>query len=129
MTEQLKLLIALQAVDSRLQELALQRGDLPEVVERLKQELADNDDLFQQRKKELAENEKAKIHSENTVVLSRENLKKYETQLYEVKNNKEYDAITLEIETTKKSISDTETAILQFMAAAEKIQSIIIGPR
>ncbi len=51
----------------------------------------------------------------------REQLKKYEAQLYQVKTNKEYDAIAQETETTKKAIDDLENAIL---TAEEKIESL-----
>ena len=51
----------------------------------------------------------------------KEQLKKYESQLYQVKTNKEYDAIANETENVKKKINELETAILE---STEKIENL-----
>jgi predicted nucleic acid-binding Zn-ribbon protein len=45
--------------------------------------------------------------------MAKERKKKYDNQLYAVKNNKEYDAVTAEIEASVAEIDDTETQILE----------------
>ena len=47
--------------------------------------------------------------------------KKYEAQLYQVKTNKEYDAIANETENVKKNIDDLENNILE---AVEKVEQL-----
>ncbi len=51
----------------------------------------------------------------------REQLKKYEAQLYQVKTNKEYDAIANETENVKKKINDLENIIIE---SEEKIEDL-----
>jgi len=111
--KKIQTLIKLQEIDSRLDDLKLQKGDLPLMVAQAEEELSikkgDRDDI----KERLLNLEKDRKMFEMEVEASKEQLKKYEDQLYQVQTNKEYDAISLEIDTKKSQISDLENKILQ----------------
>jgi predicted nucleic acid-binding Zn-ribbon protein len=54
-----------------------------------------------------------------------EKLKQYEEQLYKVQTNKEYDAISLEIDTKKMEIKELENKILQSLEDEEELKNNI----
>ena len=113
-------LIELQEVDKRLDELRAERGDLPLIVEELKSKL----DAKKVESDKCKEGIKAAKIKQRELEVSIDELKskydKYEEQLYQVKTNREYDAITLETETVKqqwdeakKEIEETQISILE----------------
>ena len=112
-------LIELQEVDKRLDELRAERGDLPLIVEELKEKLDEKKTEFEKCTQTVKE---AKI-KQRELELSIDELKskydKYEEQLYQVKTNREYDAITLETETVKQQLDDAKKQI-------EGLQAIIV---
>jgi predicted nucleic acid-binding Zn-ribbon protein len=114
-------LIELQEIDLKLDKVKEERGDLPTVVENLKKSL-DNKNHTLQEQIEAIKRLKVDLSSIETEVDSlKEQLKKYESQLYQVKTNKEYDAIANETENVKKKINDLETVILE---STEKIETL-----
>jgi len=104
-------LIELQEVDKRLDELRAERGDLPLIVEELKAKLDEKKTESEKCTRKIKE---AKI-KQRELELSIEELKvkydKYEEQLYQVKTNREYDAITLETETVKHQLDEAKKEI------------------
>jgi len=58
---------------------------------------------------------------EGLVNLSSDKLKKLQNQLYDVTTNKEYDALTNEIETEKLNVENYETRILELITIEEEI--------
>ncbi len=108
MFDRLKILYELQNLDDQLDELEELRGDLPNAVEALEEKI-------EGLKKEVADKEKGRKESlkkrkenENEVEVLKENQKKFKAQLYQVRNNKEYDALTKEIDHTEEQISKLE---------------------
>lgn len=104
----LDILIQLQQVDSKLQELEAEKGDLPRRVEMMQSELDEIQAKLLEQTLLCQEKEQRKKSLENDAVDFREKLKKYKSQLYNVKSNREYDAITLEIETMETKIDEAE---------------------
>jgi uncharacterized protein len=104
----LEALIELQEIDRQLYELYKAKGDLPQKVESL---LDESEKLGQELLKMTTENSE-KAARKNSILteiaILKDKLKRYESQLYQVKTNKEYDAITLETENTQKLIDDLE---------------------
>jgi predicted nucleic acid-binding Zn-ribbon protein len=119
--EVLQRLIDLQKVDAELDELEEQKGDLPQQVQRLKEELAGFKESHQAKSDELIEAKRLKLHSEGELQSLQESLKKHQDQLYSVTTNREYDAITIEIDTLKEKISDAETQILELLEKEETL--------
>lgn len=59
---------------------------------------------------------------EKEIDASKAQLKKFEDQLYKVQNNKEYDAIALEIDTKKVEIESLENKIIQTLEDEDELK-------
>jgi uncharacterized protein len=98
------MLYQLQQVDGNLDELHELKGDLPATVARLEGELAQRE----QSKKELeALVKQSTIGRDQTdleIVTLKELIEKYKSQQFQVKTNKQYDALTREIEHSQTKI-------------------------
>ena len=114
MNQTLEQLIKLQEIDQRLLEIQEHMGDLPGMVESQESEIASLEVDNQQKKERLSEIEKSIRHHEAEIEDFLTKLKKYKEQLFLVKSNKEYDAISQEIDHMKSDISDSETAQITF---------------
>lgn len=113
MLEDLKTLVELQQVDSELLALERAKGDLPKRVLELKSQLEQITMLRHEKTAALAAAQKDRRAAEGAVQMAKERKKKYDEQLYSVRNNKEYDAVTAEIEMAVFDIDENETRILQ----------------
>ncbi len=121
----LKNLKLLQLVDTQLRELESTRGDLPQRVEQLKQELDVAEKLCDDNEKQFQDTQKERALLEVEIKSLQEKKSKYQDQLYQVKNNREYDAITFEIEAIKNTISDNESKIIELLDKEEKLSKAI----
>ena len=108
MNEIISEMIALQKIDSRLQDLEEKRGDLPEIVKRTRQQVAKEETRLNELNDELEELLSNLRFNEGALADAKEKLKKYEQQLFEVRNNREYDAMTSEIDNKKMEIDRLE---------------------
>jgi len=96
--QKLDSLVKLQTIDSNLDELTKVRGALPNEVQDLEDELAGYQTRISKFQDEIVEVEKG-IEDKRTAKKNAEKLiAKYEEQQMNVRNNREYDAITKEIE-------------------------------
>ncbi|MBC8185082.1 hypothetical protein H8E88_28645 [candidate division KSB1 bacterium] len=101
-------LISLQRIDKQLIALEITKGDLPEIVQQLEGRLVSCTNRLSNSKSELEEAKKTGRANENEIDELYEKLMKYQEQSYSVKTNKEYDAITIEIETIENRIEENE---------------------
>jgi len=122
MEESLDLLIELQAVDSKLLDLEISKGDLPKMVKDFEERISKLDVQIEQLNKKLGETQKIRRQTEGQIKLEEEKLKKYQNQLYDVTTNREYDAITQEIENEKNLIENLETKILEYITIEEETE-------
>jgi predicted nucleic acid-binding Zn-ribbon protein len=120
--EDLKILVELQQVDSELLALERAKGDLPVRVLELKSQLEQISALRLQKAQALAAAQKDRRAAEGALQMAKERKKKYDEQLYTVRNNKEYDAVTAEIEMAVSDIDDNETKILEAIELEEVLQ-------
>jgi predicted nucleic acid-binding Zn-ribbon protein len=102
--ETLRLLYLLQKVDSNLDDVEELKGDLPETVKALKVEIAALDEKAALKQTYIDEFVATRNKADNDIKDFEEKLKKYKEQQYQVRNNKEYDAITKEIEFAEESV-------------------------
>ena len=108
MISRIRTLYELQIVDEQLDELEELRGDLPVAVESLRSRM-------NQIKKETEEKEEQRLSSlekrkenEDEIEKLKANQKKFKARLYNVRNNKEYDALTKEIDHSEEQIKKLE---------------------
>jgi hypothetical protein len=98
----------LQLVDDQLDKLEELRGDLPNMVRSLENNI--NAYRTEISEKEIAQKESVEKRAQNEeeVEKLKESQKKFKAQLYQVRNNKEYDALTKEIDHSDEQIAKLE---------------------
>jgi predicted nucleic acid-binding Zn-ribbon protein len=102
--ETLRLLYRLQKVDSNLDDVEETKGDLPEIVKNLEEKIAVLTEKAEAKQKYIDEFVSSRNKADNDIKDFEEKLKKYKEQQYQVRNNKEYDAITKEIDFAQESV-------------------------
>ena len=130
--EKLKTLYALQEADSAIDKIMQMRGELPSEVEALENEIAD---LKARQTQDVAV-----IEAYNqTIAENRQNIvdcdtqiEKYQQQLNDISNSREYDSINKEIENqgllrqiAQKNINDTKAAIAEKKDDIESLKDYI----
>lgn len=120
MKNTLKKLIELQKVDTQLQYLERSKGDLPQKVGMLKRRLEEAEESLKDSERMLDGYRKEHGRLEIEIKAQRGRQEKYKAQLLEVKNNREYDAVTQEIEAAKAAIEQKENRLLELMDLEEQ---------
>ena len=115
MRETLEHLQQLQAIDTELKRLEELRGDLPLQVSQLETELNTIQSKLDEQEKTLEASRLERTQAESEIKDLETRRKKYQDQLYEVKNNREYDAVSQEIEAVKLKLEENETRVLEHM--------------
>lgn len=108
MIDRLKTLFELQSIDDQLDELEEMRGDLPNAVQALEEKINAIKEDIVSKETEQKDSLKKRKENENEIEKLKENQKKFKAQLYQVRNNKEYDALTKEIDHTEDQINKLE---------------------
>lgn len=109
MFDRLKTLYELQNIDDQLDELEELRGDLPNAVQELEEKIKSIKDEISAKEKQKKESLSKREENEKEADKLKENQKKFKAQLYQVRNNKEYDALTKEIDHTDELIVKLDT--------------------
>jgi len=117
--EKLKLLYHLQQIDTKIDKIRIIRGELPLEVQDLEDEIAmlkTRKDNFTVTNKELVKKmeEHKKSINENLTLI-----KKYKEQLMNVRNNREYDSLTKEVEFQELEIQLAEKKIKEALYQIE----------
>jgi predicted nucleic acid-binding Zn-ribbon protein len=104
----LKTLYELQILDDQLDDLEELRGDLPHTVENLEMKINSLKDDTEEKEVRRRESLEKREENEEEIEKLRANQKKFKAQLYQVRNNKEYDALTKEIDNSEDLINKME---------------------
>ena len=96
--EKLRALYDLQLVDSRIDKIRDVRGELPLEVEDLEDEIEGLDTRLQKLHTEIVELENSIKEKKNAIEESNKLTEKYDSQQKNVRNNREYDSLSKEIE-------------------------------
>ncbi|MEA3287126.1 MAG: C4-type zinc ribbon domain-containing protein [Candidatus Marinimicrobia bacterium] len=113
----LKSLIDLQEIDRQLFEIEEKKGSLPAQVEKLESQAVSIKTELASAQSSLDENQKELTSIKGTLMDAAAKVKKYQDQLYLVTTNREYDALTNEIETVKSGMIEMENR--QFILESE----------
>jgi len=123
--EKLRALYDLQLIDSRIDEIRNMRGELPLEVEDLKDEVAGLTIRLQKLNTEVESiDEQIKV-KKNDIDTFKEAIKKYTEQQKDVRNNREFNSLTKEIEFQNLEIELAEKHIKEFKATIEHKKSVI----
>ncbi|MEY3678029.1 MAG: hypothetical protein RI924_170 [Bacteroidota bacterium] len=112
--QKLQALFELQSIHTQIDKIRQIRGELPVEVADLEDEVAGLETRIQKIKAELDDLEDDIVTRKNNIKEANAAIKKYEAQLNEVKNNREYEAISKEIEIQGLDIQVSEKKIKEY---------------
>jgi predicted nucleic acid-binding Zn-ribbon protein len=127
--DKLRALYDLQLIDSRIDEIKSTRGELPLEIEDLEDEVAGLNKRLENFKTEL-ENLKGAI-SDKKQVIEESNvlMKKYTEQQKNIRNNREFDSLSKEVEFQELEIQLAEKHIKEFQAKIAHKDEVIAGSK
>lgn len=117
--QKLEALVKLQSIDSKIDEIKIIRGDLPEEVRDLEDELAGYETRLSKYEKDIAALDETIKGYKQGIKDSEKLIKKYEEQQKNVRNNREYDAITKEVELQQLEMQVFEKKIKEALQQGE----------
>jgi predicted nucleic acid-binding Zn-ribbon protein len=109
----------LQQIDSQVDKIRIIRGELPLEVQDLEDEIVGLETRIDNYVQEALALEKSITEKKNAIKDSQTLIKKYEDQQMNVRNNREYDSLTKEIEFQNLEIQLSEKRIREFQQAVE----------
>lgn len=112
--EKLKALFELQRVDSEIDKIKILRGELPLEVQDLEDELAGLETRITNLEEEIKGFETSVTAKKNEISNANSLIKKYKEQQNNVRNNREYDSLSKEIEFQTLEIELCEKRIREF---------------
>ncbi|MAU35974.1 MAG: hypothetical protein CMD14_01210 [Flavobacteriales bacterium] len=123
--DQLKALHELQVIDTKVDKIRIIRGELPLEIEDLEDSIAGLDTRLEKFEAELETINESIVANKNTIALATEAIERYETQLKNIKNNREFTSLTKEVEYQNLEIQLAEKKAAQNAANALHKQEII----
>jgi len=123
--EKLRALYSLQLVDSEIDKIKTLRGELPLEVQDLEDEIAGLETRLNNLKEEVVNLEKAISKKQHEIAEAQLLIKKYEEQQKNVRNNREFDSLSKEIEYQTLEIELCNKKIREFNAQIEEKKALI----
>lgn len=115
MRKQLELLWELQKIDLALKDIKEDRERYPKEMKRLDEKCRIEKERIQKEKEKIESLEKERRQKELHLSTEQDRVKKTEGRMFEVKTNKEYQALLSEIERMKESGSREEEEVLKLL--------------
>jgi len=122
--EKLKALYELQIIDSKIDKIRTIRGELPLEVKDLEELVTNLETKIDNFNEELKALEDSITEKKNVIKDSQALIKKYQTQQNKVRNNREYDSLTKEIEFQNLEIQLAEKRIKEYKVGITSKQEI-----
>lgn len=123
--DKLRAIYDLQLIDSRIDEIRNVRGELPLEVEDLEDEVAGLSTRSEKLKSELEVIEDLIKAKKNAIDEHKEVIKKYTKQQESVRNNREFNSLTKEVEFQELEIQLAEKQIKEMKASIEHKKEVI----
>ena len=123
--EKLRAIYDLQLIDSRIDEIRNVRGELPLEVEDLEDEVAGLSSRSEKLQNDLTSMEDQIKIKKNAIDEHQEAIKKYTKQQDSVRNNREFNSLTKEVEFQELEIQLTEKHIKEMKASMEHKKQVI----
>jgi len=123
--DKLRAIYDLQLIDSRIDEIRNVRGELPLEVEDLEDEVAGLSTRLDKLKNDLEVIEKQIKSKKDAIEDHKEAIKKYTKQQESVRNNREFNSLTKEVEFQELEIQLAEKQIKEMKASMEHKRQVI----
>jgi predicted nucleic acid-binding Zn-ribbon protein len=117
--EKLDALYQLQSVNSEIDRIKTLRGELPLEVQDLEDEIAGLQTRIENFKKEISELDADVVGKKSEIEISRGLVEKYKEQQNNVRNNREYDNLSKEIEFQSLEVELCEKRIREYSVASK----------
>ncbi|MCH2197720.1 MAG: hypothetical protein MK081_02980 [Flavobacteriales bacterium] len=127
--DKLRSLYALQVIDSKIDKIRIIRGELPLEVQDLEDEIEGLRTRVAKVQEELDDIDQHISDRRNKIAESKDLIKKYEEQQNNVRNNREYDSLSKEIEFQGLEIQLCEKKIKEHNAQKVHKQEVIDGAK
>ncbi len=118
-------LYSLQTIDAQVDKIRIIRGELPLEVQDLEDEIQGLETRVNKYKQDISDLEMEITGKQNAIKESQELLKKYEAQQMNVRNNREYDSLSKEIEYQSLEMQLAEKKIKEFQNDIENKQNLV----
>lgn len=123
--KKLKALFDLQTIDSQIDKIRIVRGELPLEVQDLEDEIEGIQTRIENSSTETTQLEEAITEKKNAIKNCQALIKKYESQQMNVRNNREYDSLSKEIEFQNLEIQLCEKRIKEFKVSLDLKKEVI----
>lgn len=123
--DKLRAIYDLQLIDTRIDEIRNVRGELPLEVEDLEDEVAGLNSRSEKLKADLESMEEQIKSKKNAIDEHQESIKKYTKQQETVRNNREFNSLTKEVEYQELEIQLSQKHIKEMQASMEYKKQII----
>lgn len=123
--EELKALYQLQTLDSLVDEIRILRGELPVEVQELESTIDSLKLRIAKQQEEIENLEKMIAEKKNSAKDSQSLIKKYESQQNKVRNNREFESLTKELEFQKLEIQLSEKRVKEYKASIAAKQELM----
>ena len=123
--KRLAALYILQTIDSHIDKIRIIRGELPLEVQDLEDEIAGVKTRIEKYTKEIEDSKNGISERQNMIAESQKLIKKYETQQNSVRNNREFDSLSKEIEFQNLEIQLCEKKSKEYVSQIESKEAEI----
>ncbi len=123
--DKLRALYDLQLIDSRIDEIRNTRGELPLEIEDLEDDIAGLNKRLENFESELEDLNSAITSKKNAIEESKELIKKYTKQQDNVRNNREFESLSKEVEFQELEIQLCDKKIKEFKIKIAQKQEVI----
>ena len=123
--EKLRALYDLQIIDTRIDEIRNVRGELPLEVEDLEDEVAGLTTRLEKLQSDLVTIEDSIKAKKNAIENHQAAIKKYTEQQKDVRNNREFNSLTKEVEFQELEIQLAEKQIKELKASIEHKKEVV----
>ena len=124
MRDQLELLWEIQKIDLDLRQIREEQGRFPREMRKLDEKQSIEKERLQKEKEKIESLEKERRQKESHLTAEIDRIKKAEGKMFEVKTNKEYQALLNEMEAFKTANSREEEAILQILEEIDELRKV-----
>jgi predicted nucleic acid-binding Zn-ribbon protein len=124
--EQLELLWELQKIDLTLNRIKEERDRFPKEMKKLDERQNIEKEKIQKEREKIESLEKERRQKERRLNTEQEKIKRAEGRMFEVKTNKEYQALLSEIEAIKGATSQEEEEILQILEEIDELKKDLL---
>ena len=122
MIEELETLCEMQKLDTRLIEHERKRAQAPKRLAEIEEDLQKAKDKMAKEKEIIEELDKERRRKETELDSEKERIKKVQSKLYEIKTNKEYQAVLKETEAAQAANDKTEEETILLLERIEELR-------